>query len=107
MQTTQDVMKIMVPAAGRYEMVSPIYKSTVAGTTDGRPAPMKGPTVPPGAMVAYKAAGRTIWDYAIMIKDKTYAKGMLTVSPDGKTLTDTSWTPGKESEKSMAVYDKG
>ena len=105
-EATDDVMKIMVPAAGRYEMVSPIYKSTVAGMTDGTPAAMKGPTVPPGAMAAYKAAGKDTWDYTIMIKDKTYGKGMLTVSPDGKTLTDTSWTPGKESEKSTAVYVK-
>ena len=67
---------------------------------------MKGPTVPPGAMAAYKAAGKDTWNYTIMIKDKTYGKGMLTVSPDGKTLTDTSWTPGKESEKSTAVYVK-
>ncbi|WP_174301595.1 hypothetical protein [Caulobacter sp. S45] len=105
-QATDDTMKIMVPAVGHYEMVSPAYKSTIIGMTDGTPAPIKGPTVPPGAMASYKAAGMGTWDYTITVQGKAYEKGMLTVSPDGKTLTDTSWTPGKESEKSMAVYDK-
>ena len=74
--------------------------------TDGTPAPMKGPTVPPGAMASYKAVGANTWDYFITVGGKPFDKGMLVVSPDGHTLTDTSWTPGRESEKSMAVYAK-
>ncbi len=105
-QATDDTMKIMIPAMGRYEIVSPAYKSSTMGMTDGTPAPIKGPTVPPGAMASYKAAGMGVWDYTITVQGKAFAKGMLAVSPDGKTLTDTSWTPGKESEKSMAVYAK-
>ncbi len=105
-QATDDLMQVTVPSAGHYEIMSPAYKSSVAGLTDGTPAPMKGPTVPPGAMASYKAVGAGAWDYTITVQGKTYAKGMLTVAPDGKTLTDTSWTPGKESEKSMAVYAK-
>ena len=105
-QTTEDMMKIMVPASGRYEMSDPIYKSVASGMTDGTPSPVKGPTVPTGAMVSYKAMGKDTWDYLVMVSGKTLTKGMLTVSPDGRTLTDTSWTPGKEMEKSMAVYDR-
>jgi hypothetical protein len=30
----------------------------------------------------------------------------MSVSADGKTLTDTSWVPGKESEKEVDVYTK-
>ena len=105
-QATDDTMQVMVPAAGHYEIMSPAYKSSVTGMTDGTPAPMTGPTVPPGAMASYKAAGADTWDYLITVQGKAYAKGMLHVSPDGKTLTDTSWTPGRESEKSMAVYAK-
>ena len=106
-QATNDLMKIMVPAAGHYEMVSPAYKSTIVGLTDGTPAPINGPTVPAGAMASYKATGADTWDYTINVQGKVYEKGVLTVSPDGRTLTDTSWTPGKESEKAIAVYARG
>jgi hypothetical protein len=30
----------------------------------------------------------------------------MTLSADGRTITDVSWTPGKESEKQTAVYQK-
>jgi hypothetical protein len=41
-----------------------------------------------------------------MLQGKVYAKGVMSVSADGKTLTDTSWVPGKESEKEVVVYTK-
>ena len=55
---------------------------------------------------SYKADGASKWGYSISLKDKTYQTGVMTVSADGKTLTDKSWVPGKESEASIAVYDK-
>jgi hypothetical protein len=30
----------------------------------------------------------------------------MNVSADGKTLTRTTWVPGKESEKTVEVYDR-
>ena len=103
---TDDTLQIMVPSAGHYELISAAYSSSVTGMTDGTPAPMKGPTVPPGAMASYKAVGESTWDYLITVQGKPYDKGRLVVSPDGKTLTDTSWTPGREAEKSTSVYAK-
>ena len=103
-EATDDLMRVMVPSAGRYEIMSPAYKSSVTGMTDGTPAPLKGPTVPPGAMASYRAVGPNTWDYLITVGGKPFNKGILVVSADGRTLTDTSWTPGRESEKSTAVY---
>jgi hypothetical protein len=33
-------------------------------------------------------------------------EGSMTISPDGKTLTDERWLPGKETQKSSSVYIK-
>jgi hypothetical protein len=41
-----------------------------------------------------------------VLKGKTFFKGVMIVSADGKTLTRTTWTPGRESEKSVEVYDR-
>jgi hypothetical protein len=105
-KSTADTMKISTAAAGHYEINFPAFKETMAGTTDGAPVPISGPTVPPGAQVAYKAASPARWTYAITLKGKTYVEGALSVSPDGKTLTRTVWVPGKEAEKAVEVYSK-
>jgi hypothetical protein len=62
--------------------------------------------VPPGVTASYKAIGVDKWDYELSIKSKLYVQGVMTVSAGGKTLTDASWVPNKEAEKSVAVYDK-
>jgi hypothetical protein len=41
-----------------------------------------------------------------MLGGKTYGEGEMSVSADGKTLTNTDWVPGKKSEASVAVYVK-
>jgi hypothetical protein len=98
---------MMISASpGRYEIKTPSYKESISGSTDGAPAEIKGPTVPPGAMASYKATGPAEWTYSITLKGTVYDKGVMTVSPDGRTMTDTSWIPGKESEKVVAVYQK-
>jgi hypothetical protein len=99
-------MMIATPSATTFEIVSPKNKSKVAGMTDGSPSPAMGPTVPPGATWSLLATGPTTWTYTLGLGGKVFAKGMMSVSPDGKTLTDTSWVPGKESEKEVDVYTK-
>jgi hypothetical protein len=101
-----DTMKIATPTAGRYELSYPSFKETISGATDGTPAPISGPTVPAGAQAAYKAASSARWDFTVTLKGKTYVKGFMTVLPDGKTITRTTWIPGKESEKTVEVYSK-
>jgi len=97
---------IATPTATTFEISEPTSKLTIAGSTDGTPSPATGPTIPPGATESVLATSPTTWTYSIELKGKVYAKGMMSVSPDGKTLTDTSWVPGKESEKEVDVYTK-
>ncbi len=103
---TPSAWVIATPTATTFQMSRPRAKSSVAGATDGTPSPVIGPTVPPGATNSVLATSPTTWSYTIMLQGKVYAKGMMSVSPDGKTLTDTSWVPGKESEKEVDVYTK-
>jgi len=44
--------------------------------------------------------------YTVKVAGKTVGFGMQTLSADGKTLTDVSWSPGKESEKETGVYER-
>jgi len=104
--TVSDSFSITVPATGQYKIEYPDYKITVEGTADGTPATVKGPTIPDGYVASYKPTGADKWEYSYTLKDKLLTKGFLVVSDGGKKLTDTSWKVGKESEKSIAVYDK-
>jgi len=103
---TPSAWVITTPTATTFQMSRPSAKSSVAGATDGTPSPAMGPTVPPGATNSVLATSPTTWSYTKMLQGKVYAKGVMSVSADGKTLTDTSWVPGKESEKEVDVYTK-
>jgi hypothetical protein len=103
-QVMSDTMTIAVPSGGRFELAFPSFQETIAGATDGTASPVKGPTIPAGLVARYKAVGPGKWEYSTSLKGKVYARGTLTVS--GATLTRTSWIPGKETEKSIEVYDK-
>jgi len=82
------------------------YKETVEGKTDGSDLPITGPTVPQGLTLSIKVLGPKKLTYTVKISGKETGTSVQTVSGDGKTLTDVSWSPGKESEKSTAVYTK-
>jgi hypothetical protein len=97
---------VATPTATTFEIRDPTLKLTIAGATDGTPSPVTGPTIPAGASEPILATGPTTWTYTILLQGKVYAKGVMSVSSDGKTLTDTSWIPGKESEKIVEVFTK-
>lgn len=99
------VMAIAIPAPGSFEISYPKDKSSISGKTDGSPAPYVGPMTPPGAVSHVKATGPSRWQIDGTLKGKTYFTGSISVSADGKTLTRTTWIPGKESEKTVEVYD--
>jgi hypothetical protein len=103
-QATNDSMTIATSAGGGFQISNPRMKETTAGKTDGAPSALKGPDVPPGAAAAYKADGPRKWSYSMTLGGKTYSKGTMSVSADGRTLTQTEWVPGKESEASVSVY---
>jgi len=105
-KTTTDSFTIDVPSPGQVAIAYPSYKETASGPTDGTPITLKGPNIPDGVFVSYKAVGPDKWEFSEALNDKVLSKGTMTVSSGGKVLTTVSWVPGKESEKATAVYDK-
>jgi hypothetical protein len=99
-------MTIAVPAPGQIAIEIPSYKQSLAGPVDGTPIAVKGPTVPAGAFRSYKATGPNKLSYTTTLNGKVWRKGLLSVSADGHVLTETSWIPGKESEKEVDVYER-
>jgi len=83
----------------------PGYKEISDAKLDGTPAPITGPTVPAGLMISNKMQDGGLLS-VVSLNGKELDRDLMTVSADGKTLTDVVWTVGKESEKRTYVYDK-
>ena len=84
----------------------PGYKQTVTAKLDGTDTPFTGPRLPPGVTLSLKTQGPNEVMEVLKLNGKEWSKDLLTVSPDGQTLTDLSWTPGKDNEKQTYVYEK-
>jgi hypothetical protein len=105
-QGTSDVETISTPTPGAFRLEDATYKQTIAGKLDGSTATVTGPTMPPGATATYKAKGPAVWEYTFGLKGKTIGQGVMKVAADGRSMTDTSWAPGKADEKSVTYYVK-
>jgi len=81
------------------------YKEVSDAKLDGTPAPITGGTAPAGLMVSNKLQNGGVFSI-VTLNGKELSRDMMTISADGKTLTDVVWTVGKESEKRSYVYDK-
>lgn len=81
-------------------------KQVISGKMDGQPVAVAGPRVPDGLTYSFQLVNRWKISYDIKLKDKSMAEGELLVSPDANVLTNTSWVPGKETEKVVDVYVK-
>jgi hypothetical protein len=84
----------------------PGYKSVSDAKLDGTPAAIKGPTAPAGLMVSNKTDGPDKVLTIVTLNGKELGRDVMTLSADGKTITDVAWTPGKESEKQTYVYER-
>lgn len=82
----------------------PEYKEIIEGKCDGSDLPDTGPLVIPGSTEAIKMISKSKVAYTDKTGGKPYKMGTRTISADGKVLTDESWVPGKESEKSAEVF---
>ena len=85
---------------------NPGFKETTDAKLDGTAAPIKGPTAPAGLMLSNKSDGPNKVVTVVTLNGKQLGQDVMTLSADGKTITDVSWTPGKESEKQTYVYEK-
>jgi hypothetical protein len=97
---------ITSPAPGvlRYEV--PDMKASAEGRTDGSDNSLTGPEVPPGSTISFKMLAPTKIRYVMKINGKTDNLGEETLAADGRSFTDLNWNPGKENEKTTAVYLK-
>jgi hypothetical protein len=84
----------------------PAYERTVDGKMDGSEIPFTGEAATPGMTFAVRKVSATKLTYSVKGSGKRLAEGVLELSADGKTITDTEWAPAKPSEKTIAVYMK-
>jgi hypothetical protein len=84
----------------------PGYKETVEGKLDGTDLPVSGPTVPAGLTFGIKKVAPRKLSYVVKVSGKVDTYGVQTLAADGKSFTDVSWSPGKQTEKSTAVFEK-
>ncbi|MBS0388775.1 MAG: hypothetical protein JSR15_09870 [Proteobacteria bacterium] len=97
---------IDVPAEGRIHYRVADMKLDVDARTDGTDTAMTGPTAAPGLTIAFQAINPTTTRYTMKVDGKVDSMGEQTLAADGRSFTDVNWTPGKEDEKSTAVYVK-
>jgi hypothetical protein len=97
---------VSAPSPGVLRMEFPNYKQAVEGKPDGTDLPVTGPNLPPNTTTSWKMLSPTKMSYVYKVDRKPAGYGVQTLAADGKSFTDISWSPGKESEKSTAFYIK-
>lgn len=103
--STSPVMEFASAGADGITWILPEIKARLDLTFDGKDVAPVGPTVPPGLTIAATKNGPRSFDFVEKMNGKPMVTATLTVSSDGKTLTDISH-PMKGQNKRTAVYDK-
>lgn len=93
-------------SADAWKWEIPAWKETVEGKADGTDLPLSGPQVPADMTVAFKADGAHKLSFQVKQGGKLIEQGEQVLAPNGKSFTESSWTPGKESEKQTYVFNK-
>ena len=99
-------MIVTSPSEGTIRWEFPEFKQVMEGKLDGSDLPVTGPEASPGQTEALTILSPTKISYTDKAGGKAIQMGVRTISSDGMTLTDESWPPGKESEKSIEVFTK-
>lgn len=92
---TGQSMKVSDPSTGKTE-----YDAKL----DGTPTGING--MPNGFKIELKQENPSKVSWNMKLNGSIVLLGSETVSQDGKTLTQEKWSPGKESEKQILVFDK-
>lgn len=95
---------LSTPASGVLHVDVPDMKASVEGRTDGSDHPLMGG--PPGITVSTKTLSSTKLRYVFKMNGKTDNMGEWNMAADGGSFTDMNWIPGRENEKTTAVYVK-
>jgi hypothetical protein len=103
--STSPMMEFAANGPNGIAWILPEIKAKLDLTFDGKDIAPVGPTVPAGLTIAAtKNSGRS-FSFVEKMNGKALFKGTLTVSKDGKTLTNVS-TPVHGANERTAVYDK-
>jgi hypothetical protein len=103
--STSEVMEFAANGSDGIAWILPEIKASLDLTFDGKDVVPVGPTVPEGLTISATKNGAKSFNFVEKMNGKALVQGTLSVSPDGKTLTDVS-SAMKEQNKRTAVYDK-
>ena len=85
----------------------PTDHQIIVGPFDGSDLKIEGPGLPPGgATLAVRAVAPRQLSYTMKTAGQVSQHGTVTISPDGKTLTELFWEPKQEAHPSKGVYVK-
>jgi hypothetical protein len=93
-------------AAGEMTWEIPTDHQVITGRFDGTDLPIKGPGLPPGATLSARRESDRQLSITMKVDGKITEHATVTISADGKLMTERSWPPGQEDRKSKAVYVK-
>ena len=103
--STSPVMEFAANGPNGIAWILPEIKAKLDLTFDGKDVAPVGPTVPAGLTIAATKINARSFSFVEKMNDKAIFKGTLTVSHDGKTLTNTS-SAMKEQNTRTGIYDK-
>ncbi len=81
------------------------WDATLNAKFDGRDYAVTGPSAPANSTVALRRTGPRSFDEVQKVNGKVVYTGTVTVSDDGRTLTEVLAPPGV-TEKTKTVYDR-
>lgn len=93
-------------SADAWKWEIPEWQETIEGKPDGSDLTPTGPQVLAGMTVAFKTGGAHKVTFDVKANGKVINHSEQIMAPNGKTFTETSWTPGKENEKTTYVFNK-
>ncbi len=73
---------------------------------DGRDAAIRGPRISPGATIALKERNPRELSSETKVKGEVANVGYWRISGDGRSLTESYWSPARPNEKAVLVYEK-
>ena len=95
---------IAMPSPTEIKWEIPEFKGTLEGKLDGSDIAIAAPEIPKGLTMALKPASSHKLTYVEKVAGKPVMTGYLTLAPDGKSITDTGWDPGKPNEKQLSFF---
>lgn len=88
------------------KMHDPKSTWSTEGKMDGSDLTLTGPNLQPGLTRSITQDGPNRLRETIKRDGKVRTESILTLSPDSETITEETWTPGKENEKLTWVWER-